>query len=192
MPAKPLKYVDPDLILHPVRVRILYALEGRELTPGQIALEAPDVPQASLYRHIKKLLDVGILVVCGERQVHGTVERTYKLEAATYIDPKEFAARRGKAEQYFEVFLGALRRAFVRMMAGRLKDLKKHGVTFYSEIAYLTDEEHLELNRAIRKLITEAQEKAPAPGRMRRMMAVIGLPEPPLNNNKPKTTKENP
>jgi DNA-binding transcriptional ArsR family regulator len=187
---KPAPSTDPDLILHPVRIRILYALEGRELTPGQIAAEAPDVPQASLYRHLKKLVETGILKVVAERQVHGTVERTYRVDpTAVMVDPKLLVARKHKQAEYFEVFLASLRRAYLRALSQPDMDPRRQGATFFIEFAFLSDVEQIALNREIRRLIAEAQKKAPAPGRCRRALSVLTLPEPPLSPPKPKSKK---
>jgi DNA-binding transcriptional ArsR family regulator len=172
------KRSSPDLILHPVRVRIVYAIEGRELSPSQIADEVPDVPQASLYRHIRKLLDAGVLVVAQERQVHGTVERTYRVDPATVmVDPKKLVSHKGRAARYFEVFLSCLRQAFGGYVSQTHFDLKKDGVTFYSEFAYLSDEEQIALNARIREMIVSAQKNEAAPERRRRALSFIALPE---------------
>ena len=39
----------------------------------------PDIPIASLYRHIKILADSSILMVVGENRIRGTVESVYQL-----------------------------------------------------------------------------------------------------------------
>ena len=72
-----------DLVLHPVRLRILQAFLGdRALTTGELRDELPDVPAASLYRHVARLVDAGVLSVVAERRVRGAVERTYVLRTS--------------------------------------------------------------------------------------------------------------
>jgi DNA-binding transcriptional ArsR family regulator len=72
-----------DLILHPVRLRIVRAfLGGRSLTTSALAAELADVPAASLYRHVARLVDAGVLEVVAERRVRGTIERTFVLHVA--------------------------------------------------------------------------------------------------------------
>jgi hypothetical protein len=128
---QPSHATDPSLILHPIRARILYAVEGRAMTSAQISREVPDVPQASLYRQIKKLQQGGVLMVASEKRVHGTVERTYRVDPATVmVDPKKLEARRGKSAHYFEVFLSCLRQAFVRYTSQPRFDLKADGAQF--------------------------------------------------------------
>ena len=71
-----------DLLLHPVRLRILQAFLGdRALTTSQLQAELADVP-ASLYRHVAKLAAAGVLTIVEERRVRGALERTYTLESS--------------------------------------------------------------------------------------------------------------
>lgn len=48
-------------------------------TVKEIRKALPDVPSASLYRHIKILTDSTILMVVGENRIRGTVESVYQL-----------------------------------------------------------------------------------------------------------------
>ena len=53
-----------DLLLHPLRLRIIQLLfDGRRLTARQIAAAQPEIPQATLYRHLHQLVEGGVLVV---------------------------------------------------------------------------------------------------------------------------------
>ncbi|MYU09985.1 helix-turn-helix domain-containing protein [Streptomyces sp. SID8361] len=61
-------------------MRILQTLVGAdELTTAQLRDRLPDVPPATMYRHIATLTQAGILEVIHERQVRGTVERSYRV-----------------------------------------------------------------------------------------------------------------
>lgn len=71
--------VKEDLLLHPVRLRILLTTAGRRVTAQQLATELPDIPQATLYRNINTLAAAGILSVVQERRVRNTIEKTYAL-----------------------------------------------------------------------------------------------------------------
>ena len=96
-----------DLILHPVRLRIILAFaRGRRLTPQQVAAVLPDVPQATLYRQIERLYQGGALAVASERRVRGAVERTYVLaEGGASLLPEELAnASRDDHLAYFTAF----------------------------------------------------------------------------------------
>src|SRR3712207_7822816 len=75
-----------DLLLHPVRLRIVQAFLGdRTLTTADLRTELPDVPPATLYRHVGVLAEAGVPTVVGERKARGAAERSYRLvtEAAS-------------------------------------------------------------------------------------------------------------
>ncbi|TJZ56801.1 ArsR family transcriptional regulator [Streptomyces piniterrae] len=69
-----------DLLLHPVRLRIVHAMSGgRTLTTSQLSSLLPDVSKATVYRHVGLLADGGLLEIEGEQRVRGAVERRYRL-----------------------------------------------------------------------------------------------------------------
>ena len=107
-----------DLLLHPVRLRIVQAFLGeRALTTAELRSELPDIPPASLYRHIALLTDAGVLAVASERRVRGTTERTYILRlAAANIGIKELR----------EMTVDDHRQAFMAFVAGLLSDFDRY------------------------------------------------------------------
>ena len=83
-----------DLLLHPLRLRIVQTFLGdRQLTTGQLLAEIDGIPPATLYRQVATLAKAGVLTVVGERQVRGTVERTYALSVAGRPDHRRGPAR---------------------------------------------------------------------------------------------------
>jgi DNA-binding transcriptional ArsR family regulator len=69
-----------ELLLHPVRLRVVHALAaGRELTIGELCGRMPEVSKVTVYRHVARLEEAGILEVAGEHRVRGAVERRYRL-----------------------------------------------------------------------------------------------------------------
>ena len=77
-----------EIVMNPVRQRIFqYLLLHETGTVKEIRKALPDVPGASLYRHIKLLTESGILTVVGENRIRGTVESIYSLnKSALEID----------------------------------------------------------------------------------------------------------
>ena len=49
-----------ELVLHPLRMGIIMAIAGRQMTTQQLAAVLGDVPQATLYRHINRLSEGGV------------------------------------------------------------------------------------------------------------------------------------
>lgn len=69
-----------EIVMNPVRQRIFqYLLLHETGTVKEIRKALPDVPGASLYRHMKLLTESGILAVVGENRIRGTVESIYSL-----------------------------------------------------------------------------------------------------------------
>lgn len=87
--------MDPvELLLHPVRLRIVHALSGgRTHSAAELCDQLPDIAKATMYRHVGLLADNGILEVASERRVRGSVERRYRLpEKRPAIDAEAAAA----------------------------------------------------------------------------------------------------
>jgi len=86
--------MDPvELLLHPVRLRIVHALSGRTVTTAGLCARLPDVSQATVYRHVALLAEAGIIEVAGEQRVRGFVERSYRLRRdRAVIDARTAAA----------------------------------------------------------------------------------------------------
>ena len=69
-----------EIAMNPARQRIFqYFLLHETGTVKEIRKALPDIPSASLYRHIKILADSSILMVVGENRIRGTVESVYQL-----------------------------------------------------------------------------------------------------------------
>ena len=75
--------VDPEVLLHPVRIKILTALAAQDSTPHDIAAIIGDLPKASLYRHINILRAIGAIREVREYRVRGTFEKVYALVTDT-------------------------------------------------------------------------------------------------------------
>lgn len=69
-----------EIAMNPARQRIFqYFLLHETGTVKEIRKALPDIPSASLYRHIKILADSSILMIVGENRIRGTVESVYQL-----------------------------------------------------------------------------------------------------------------
>jgi hypothetical protein len=168
-----------DLLLHPVRLRIVQAFLGeRPLTTAQLRAELPDIPPASLYRHIALLADADVLQVVSERRVRGATERTYMLRlAAATIDPREI--EKMGTEDYrrtFQAFVAGLLADFDRYLEKGDVDPLRDGVTFNLAGMWLSDEELVELSRELAVLFGPRLANAPREGRRRRLLATVLLP----------------
>jgi Helix-turn-helix domain len=168
-----------DLLLHPVRLRIVQAFLGeRALTTGQLRDELPDVPAGSLYRHVARLVDGGVLAVVGERRARGAVERTYVLRASrARIGVDEIAAMsREEHRQAFLAFLAGLIGDFDRYLARETIDPLRDGAAYNLAGMWLDDAEMAELARELAIVLQPRIANEPREGRTRRILATVLLP----------------
>jgi hypothetical protein len=170
-----------DLLLHPVRLRIVQAFLGdRALTTTGLRTELPDVPAASLYRHVARLVDAGVLAIVAERPVRGALERTYVLRAAAATVSLDEVVKMtpDQHRQAFLAFVAGLIGDFDRYLARSDIDLLRDGVSFRMVGMWLDD---AEFGALVRELVTVVQPRlanAAKPGRRRRILGTVLLPGP--------------
>jgi len=168
-----------DLLLHPVRLRIVQAFLGeRALTTSALIAELADIPAASLYRQVARLVDAGVLMVVAERRVRGTLERTYvlRLSAAT-IGPDQLATMSADDHrQAFMAFVAGLLGDFDRYLGRGNIDLVRDGVSYRIAGMWLDDAEFSELLRELAQVLAPRLAKPPRSGRKRRILGTILLP----------------
>ena len=181
-----------DVILHPVRMRVILALNGRTLTPKQLAAELKDVAPATLYHHLNLLTDAGIARVVEERLVRGTLhEKLYTLsDASTILSLEEIAA--ASKDELRQLFL-----TFVSKLIGdhaRYLDLKKSGyytdAGYHQNPVYLSDAEFVQFRKDLNAALLPWLKKESAPGRRRYLLTTILLPE--LEQERPENDENDP
>ena len=168
-----------DLLLHPVRLRIVQAFLGdRALTTSALAAELADVPAASLYRHVARLVDAGVLAVVAERRVRGALERTYVLRvSAASIGLDEISEMSADDHrQAFMAFVAGLLGDFDRYLAREDRDLLRDGVGYRMAGLWLDDAEFAELMRELTRVLQPRMANPPSPGRSRRILGYVLLP----------------
>ena len=169
-----------ELLLHPVRLRIVQSLLGDQaLTTAELS-ERLGVTPASLYRHVAKLSGAGILEVAGERQVRGTVERSYRLNiAATRITAEQLAAM--TAEDHHRAFIAYIAGAiadFDKYLSTADIDLVRDGIGYTTAGLWLDDEEFIDFAKEFAQVIGKRIGNKPGHGRRLRTVRIINLPAP--------------
>jgi DNA-binding transcriptional ArsR family regulator len=169
-----------QLLLHPDRLRIVEAfLGGRQLTTADLRADLPDIAPASLYRHLTRLLDAGVIDVVAERKVRGTVERTYVKRKRLNVSKDELATlSRDELGQTFLGYVAALLTDIDRYLERDDAELRRGGATFRIAALWLTDDELNELAAEYRKLLEPYLDRRATPDRTRRIVRTIVLPGP--------------
>lgn len=166
-----------ELIMHPARLQILQALATDSLTTQQIAARLPDVPQSSIYRHLKLLLAGGMVQVAETRPVKGIQEKVYQLIQPPVLEPDDLAGLTADEHfSFFTTYVLTLLHGYAAYLAGVTGpeiDLVADRVG-YREVVFWASEAELDaamgaLNQALQPLWPNQ----PAPGRRKRKLATI-------------------
>jgi DNA-binding transcriptional ArsR family regulator len=175
-----------DNMLHPVRMRVLMALAGSPgMTPLQIVEQLSDVPQATLYRHINRLVKAGLLQVVDERPVRGTLEKVYALNRSSQAHlGSDDIAHLTKEDHlhYFTAFMISLLDHYSRYLSHcQTIDLAADGVGYTQVPVFMTDEELPRFSKAINQVLLPylqpSDEKSNGLHRKKRILATIMMPE---------------
>ncbi len=171
-----------ELLLHPVRLRIVHALSGAAIrTTADLGGRMPDVSKATLYRQVALLVEGGVLEVAGERRVHGAVERSYRLSATRpAIEPERVAAM--SLDDHRAAFLAsvaALVAEFEAYLEAGHADPAADSVGYRQLPVWLDAGEVEGLARQMTALIEAVRANRPGPGRRRYLLSPIFFPVEP-------------
>ena len=177
--------MDPtELLLHPVRLRIVHALSGGRLrSASELCDRLPDVPRTSIYRHLGLLTDGGMLEIGGERRVRGAVERSYRLRA----DRPVIAPEAGKAmtlddhRQGFAAAIAVLVAEFNAYLDRPGADPFADSVSYRQGTLWLSPYELDAMLTSLREIVAPLAANTPGPGRRPYLISPVMFPgeEPP-------------
>lgn len=167
------------LVIHPVRLRILQALAGGQMTTGEISLVLPDVPTSSVYRHLRLLLEGELVTVVESREVNGILEKVYGLAQAPFLSRADVQDLNSKA--HLEMFTTWLMTALQGFSDYLTRSEAEHGVpdlgadfAGYTEVVFLATEEEMEaFTRSLNSALIRYLKAEPAKGRRKRKLATI-------------------
>lgn len=171
-----------DLLLHPLRMRILQTLFDTDpMTTAQLRERLPDIAPATMYRHIAALTDAGVLEVVSEKRVRGTIERSYRVRPEqAVVDPAARAAMtRQDHERAFTTFTASLMADFDRYLAREDADPVSDGVVYRQAAVCLTDDEFAIMIEEIERAVVSRIGPAEGDGRTRRIVSLVVVPDKP-------------
>lgn len=171
-----------DVLVHPIRMRILRAFAGETgLTVRQLASNLVDIPQATLYRHLNRLAQVGVLEVTAEAPVRGALERSYRVNPKAVTVPADEigAIDPEKHQKYFSLFVASLLEDFGRYIRTGDVDVVRDDVHYLQVPVLATPEEFASFMEQLAKLIEKFARLEPARRRIRRTVSIVTLPEGP-------------
>lgn len=169
-----------DVLLHPIRLRIVRALApAREATVQELAAELGDVAPATLYRHVNKLASAGLIAAVSERAVRGATERRYRLSKLTLRGDALSDATRDDHLRYFITFVATLIDDFAAYLDRGPPDYVRDGVGYRLAALQLSDAEFRRLTTALGTALTPFIGLPASAKRKPRVLATIVMPAQP-------------
>ena len=159
-----------EIVMNPVRQRIFqYLLVHETGTVKEIRKALPDVPSASLYRHMKILTENAILMVVGENRIRGTVESIYSLnKSALEVDDADGTA--------VQTALLGICAAFAKYFSGGHADPKKDMMLMTTCTLTLNDEEFMGFLSEINQVAVKYMDISVKEGSKQRQVTLISAP----------------
>ena len=168
-----------DCITNPVKCKLLLEIHSQgKATAKHLADTYHDIPQATLYRHLKKMLSDGILQVVEETQVRGTVEKTYSLSYDFNSNMKTMVEENSGElyMQYFMQYIFGFAKQFQEYCHSPNINIKKDMTGFSLSPLYLSDDELTSLITSISQIISAVKNNEPNPERKLRTIGIIISP----------------
>lgn len=142
-----------DIVAQPLSMKIIRLLMNNELTVKEIKHHLTDVSQTSLYRHIKKMYDVGLLKITKEEIIKGIIKKTYTFAKENGVLTKEELNNLTK-DEYEDLFM-----QFIAILISDFKDNLENNKNFKTELdfyqapVYLSKKESQEMRADLEKII---------------------------------------
>ncbi|MET8625094.1 helix-turn-helix domain-containing protein [Kitasatospora sp. NPDC004669] len=171
-----------DLLLHPVRLRVVHALAGgRVLTTSQLCARLSGVSKVTVYRHVALLAEAGFLEVAQEQRVRGAVERHYRLRKDRPVIDAAAAAAMTKDDHRrgFAAAMAVLLAEFNAYLDREDADPVAQGVSYRQGTFWLSPEELAELGGELLAVLAPRLANGPTSGREPYLLSPILFPVAP-------------
>ena len=156
--------------MNPARQRIFqFFLLHETGTVKELKKALPDIPSASLYRHIKILADCSILMVVDENRIRGTVESVYQLN-------KDAMATEDENGNAVQMSLLSISASFAKYFSAGNADPQKDMLLFTSCTLLLTDEEFSEYLSEINQVTVKYMKQETSENSKTRQIPLISAP----------------
>lgn len=178
-----------DLILHPVRLRILQTLYTAELSTRQIAAKLADVPTSSIYRHLRQLNEAGLVTITKTEPVRGTAEKFYQIGELPTLSAADMATATADMatatieEQlgYFATFMLVTQQGFAAFMQAHYPIDHAQVLMGYREAVLFGTKEELmtcfqKINEAVAPLLQNEPAAAEEEPRIQQKLITITHP----------------
>lgn len=167
-----------ELIIHPIRIRIVRALLFGPQTTQELAEQLPDVPKSSLYRHLRLLLEGGLIGLAETRLVQGIQEKVYELVQMPHLSRKDMSELSAEDHlRYFTTFMAILLQGFADYLAAD-PDFQSDVVGYTETTVWATPEEFGKFSEKLNAAIVPLLRREKGEGREQYKVATVIYPIP--------------
>lgn len=145
-----------DCMKNPVKSQIIISLQRKSiLTAKELLCDNDSIPQATLYRTLKKLEEDKLITVVSQRQKRGTIEKSYQL-ADSLSNMNQSIISQNDGELYanmFSNFVTELLSEFNEYSKSESINIAKDSSGFSAISIYATPEELMKYGEEIKKIL---------------------------------------
>ena len=168
-----------ECLSNPVMCKLLTEIQEQEqATAKKLAEIYPDIPQATLYRYLSRMLKDDVLKVVEERRIRGTVEKIYALNCTLEIN-KQDMLKENAGEDYFRIFTQyamGIMHEFQEYTERSDIDIPADGSGFWSTPLYLSKKEVEEVATKMLDILKPFSANTPTGDRQLHNIGVIITP----------------
>ena len=168
-----------DNLTNPTRARLFFEIHtAGQLTAKNLLEKCPDISQPTLYRHLKAMLDDGVLKIVGEKQIRGLVEKSYAINLDIGTDIERIITENdGKGYlQLFNQYIMGIMSEFAAYSDSEDIDIINDASAFTIAPIYATQDEVYEALTKVGEIIQSLAANKQAPGRELRNLCIILTP----------------
>ena len=170
-----------DLVIHPMRLQIYQVLANQSLTTAEIAQAIPLAPLASLYRHLRILLEAGMIEVKETRLVRGVQEKVYHLAKPPHLTAADVEGLTKEEHfHFFSSYTASLLKGYSEYLLTSPEplDLLADQTGFTETTFFASTEEMEEFRSKLVEALRELKRHEPAADRRLRKLVIISHPLP--------------
>lgn len=168
-----------ELIIHPVRFRILQSLMHAQRTTQEITNHLADIPKSSVYRHLSLLRKNKIVGVVRTQLVNGIEEKVYGLQQTPRLGPNDVVGLSVEEHiRYFTVYSISLLQGFTAYVEQAHKpiDMVADRVGYTEVVVQATKEEFDAFQTAVNQALLPLLQNEAGNGRQAHKFAIVTHP----------------
>lgn len=149
-----------DCIVNPVKSQVILTIQRKgECTARDLLSSENDIPQATLYRTLNRLVESGVLKIVAENKVRAVTEKVYALSEG-FLNVNQSIIEQNDGEAYFKLFTNfiiVLMKEFQNYAEKPSINIVKDVSGFSAVPIYATGKEMSEIGKKFEEIIAPYQ-----------------------------------